>query len=182
MRTLFEGLEKGDLARLIHPELHIDEFKSKLGDDADVVVISFKVDSKEPAGDLMSFIEKGYDWVLDSDVSTGEMGDGDYIVFVELDRNDQSADNIMEIMNDITNLTGQETTEWRVRYYKSREEKPLDIDNLKIMIPSSPESYERKFGTTEIDQLKTAANLPVDTKAPKNDYTENLRNLAGIIR
>ena len=60
---LFEGLEAGDLARLIHPELHVDEFKSKLGDDADVVVVSFKVDSKEPANDLVAFIEKGYDWV-----------------------------------------------------------------------------------------------------------------------
>ena len=27
--NLFEGLEQEDLARLIHPELHVDEFKSK---------------------------------------------------------------------------------------------------------------------------------------------------------
>ena len=58
--NLFEGLEKGDLARLIHPELHVDEFKSKLGDDQDVIVLSFKVDAKEPAGDLVSFIEKSF--------------------------------------------------------------------------------------------------------------------------
>ena len=38
MSNLFEGLEQGDLKRLVHPELHIDEFKSKLGDDCDVVV------------------------------------------------------------------------------------------------------------------------------------------------
>ena len=82
MNQLFEGLEKGDLARLIHPELHVDEFQSKLGDDADVIVLSFKVNTKEPAGDLMAFIEKGYDWILDSDVSSGEMDDGSYIVFV----------------------------------------------------------------------------------------------------
>ena len=79
MHNLFEGLEQGDLKRLIHPELHIDEFKSKLGDDADVVVASFKVDNKEPANDLVNFIEKGYDWVLDADVSSGEMDDGSYI-------------------------------------------------------------------------------------------------------
>ena len=39
---LFEGLEQGDLKRLIHDELHVDEFKSKLGRDEDVCVVSFK--------------------------------------------------------------------------------------------------------------------------------------------
>jgi hypothetical protein len=38
------------------------------------------------------------------------------------------------------------------------------------------------YGQEVIDQLKTAAGLDVDTKAPKNDFTESLRNLAGIIR
>ena len=71
--NLFEGLEKDDLARLIHPELHVDEFKSKLGDDQDVVVLSFKVDAKEPANDLVAFVEKGYDWVVDAEYCTGRV-------------------------------------------------------------------------------------------------------------
>ena len=82
--NLLEGLELGDLKRLIHTELHIDEFKSKLGRDEDVCVISFKVTGKEPGNDLVNFIEKGYDWVLDADISSGEMDDGSYIVFAEL--------------------------------------------------------------------------------------------------
>ena len=44
-----EGLEQNDLARLIHPELHIDEYKSKMGKDEDIVVLSFKVTGREPA-------------------------------------------------------------------------------------------------------------------------------------
>lgn len=182
MRNLFEGLEVGDLKRLIHPELHIDEFKSKLGDDQDVVVVSFKVDTKEPANDLVAFIEKGYSWVLDADVSSGEMEDGSYIVFVELDRTKESAENIMEMIEDLMNLTEQSTDDWRVRYFKSREEKQLSLEALQSMIPNSPEAYEKKYGRTEIDQLKTAAGVKVNTKAPKNDYTESLRDLAGIIR
>lgn len=83
---LNEGLEKNNLKRLVHPELHIDEYKSKLGKDEDVVVISFKITGREPAEDLVNFIEKGYDWVIDADVSSGEMSDGDYVVFVECDR------------------------------------------------------------------------------------------------
>jgi hypothetical protein len=180
--NLFEGLEQGDLARLIHPELHIDEFKSKLGDDQDVVVLSFKVDSKEPANDLVAFIEKGYAWVLDADVSSGEMDDGSYIVFVEVDREPAVAENIMDLMADLTNLTNQKLEEWRVRYYKSHKEKELNLEALASLIPGTPEAYERAYGQADIDALKTAAGVAVDTKAPKNDYTESLRNLAGIIR
>ena len=180
--NLSEGLEQGDLARLIHPELHVDEFKSKLGDDEDVVVLSFKVDSKEPALDLVDFIEKGYDWILDADVSAGELNDGSYVVFAELDRSTESADNIMSLMEDLMNVTNQYIEDWRVRYYKERKEHDLSLESLKSMIPDSPEAYERKYGSKGIDELKTAAGIDVDTKAPKNDFTENLRNLAGIIR
>lgn len=181
-KTLFEGLEQGDLARLIHPELHVDEFKSKLGDDEDVVVLSFKVDSKEPANDLVAFIEKGYSWVIDADVSSGEMDDGSYIVFVEVDREPTVAENVIELMDDLMNLTDQELSDWRVRYYKSRKEQELSLEALQELIPSTPEAYEKAHGKTDIDALKTAAGVKVDTKAPKNDYTESLRNLAGIIR
>ena len=182
MRNLFEGLEKGDLARLIHPELHVDEFKSKLGDDEDVVVLSFKVDSKEPANDLVSFIEKGYDWVLDADVSSGEMDDGSYIVFVEIDRNEELAENVMRLMTDLMNLTDQAVEDWRVRYYKSHKEQQLSDEALASMIPNTPEKYEKAYGQEVIDKLKTAAGVNVDTKAPKNEFTESLRNLAGIPR
>ena len=182
MSNLFEGLEAGDLKRLIHTELHVDEFKSKLGDDCDVVVLSFKVDNKEPAGDLVSFIEKGYDWVIDADVSAGEMDDGDYIVFVELDRNPDVTDNIMKLMDDLMNLTAGTTDEWRVRYYKSHKETTLSLEALHDLIPDTPEAYNKAYGQESLDKLKTAAGVDVTTKAPKNDYTESLRNLAGIIR
>ena len=95
------GLEAGNLRKLIHPELHIDEFKSKLGDDDEICVISFKVTGKEPAQDLVNFIEKGYSWVVDADVSSGEMDDGDYIVFLEIDRNRELPKNVMDMMEDI---------------------------------------------------------------------------------
>ena len=180
--NLFEGLEAGDLSRLIHPEMHIDEFKSKLGDDEDVIVITFKVDSKEPAADLVAFIEKGYDWVIDADISSGEMDDGSYIVFVELDRNEAAVDNIVSLMDDLMNLTKQKLSDWRVRYYKSRQEREFSAEALRELIPLTPEAYNKDYGSEAIDQLKAAAGVEVTTKAPKNDYTESLRNLAGIVR
>lgn len=181
MKNLFEGMEKGDLKRLVHPEMHVDEFRSKLGDDRDVVVVSFKIDSKEPANDLTSFIEKGYEWVLDADVSAGEMEDGSYIVFLELERDKQTCKNIIGLMNDLMNLTEQNIDDWRVRYYKSHKEKSLSLEALEELIPSSPEEYEKEYGTESIDKLKAASGVAVNTKAPKNDFTESLRAAAGIL-
>ena len=191
MKQLFEGLETGDLKRLIHTELHIDEFKSKLGADEDTVVISFKVKGKEPAQDLVNFIEKGYEWIIDADVSSGEMDDGDFIVFIECDRTPKLAQELVEMMEDIMNITEQTAEDWRVRYYTSQEDHKLDVDSLRNLIPSTPEEYERKFGhkdqehkekgdDRDLDNMRSAAGIKVKTKAPKNEYTESLRIAAGI--
>ena len=189
-KLLRENLELGDLKRLVHTELHIDEYKSKMGDDADVCVISFKVSGKEPSADLVSFIEKGYDWVLDADVSSGEKEGGDYLVFVELQRTEELPKQIIQLMDDLMNLTEQELTEWRVRYYKSSVDHELTEEVLTDIIPLTPEAYDAKYSKDdeeqdhkdqeELDALKTAAGVDVDTVAPKNDFTESLRVAAGI--
>ena len=182
MRSLNENLEYGDLKRLVHNELHIDEYKSKMGEDAAVCVISFKVSGKEPASDLVSFIEKGYDWVLDADVSSGEKDGGDYLVFVEADRRSQLPENIVQLIDDINNLTAQDIEDWRVRYYKSAVDNPLTVEALTKIIPLSPEAYRKKYEKeqSELDALKSAAGVDVTTKAPKNEFTESLRVAAGL--
>ena len=179
MIRLREGLEQGDLKRLVHTELHVDDFKSKLGRDEDVVVISLKVTGKEPAVDIVNFVEKGYEWVIDADVSSGEMDDGDYIVFIECDREPTVASNVMSLMHDLMNLTEQDISEWRVRYRNGREHE-LTEKNLHDMIPKTPSEYRQQFGHQEIDKLKATAGVKVNTKAPKNDMTESLRIAAGI--
>lgn len=195
-RLLRENIEIGDLKRLIHDELHIDEYKSKMGTDEDVCVISFKVSGKEPSADLVSFIEKGYDFVLDADVSSGEKEGGDYLVFVELERTDKLPEQILEIMNDVMNLTEQKIEDWRVRYYKSTVDNGLTQESLANIIPLTPEDYDAKYGkddeeinstepgpediTRDLDAMKAVAGVPVTTTAPVNDFTESLRVAAGI--
>ena len=182
MRQQFnEGLEQGDLRRLIHDELHIDEFKSKLGRDEDVIVTSFKLKGKEPTKDLMNFCEKGYTWVLDADVSSGEMDDGDFILFLECERNGHYPANLMQLMYDLMNLTEQDLGDWRFCYHKSRDEHELTAENLEQLVPLSTSAYAKKFGKEDIDKLKAVAGVKVDTKAPKNEHTESLRRAAGII-
>ena len=193
-KLLRENLEAGDLKRLVHNELHIDEYKSKMGTDEDVCVISFKVAGKEPSADLVSFIEKGYDFVLDADVSSGEKEGGDYLVFVELERTAKLPEQIIEIMNDIMNLTEQKLEDWRVRYYKSITDNELTKESLADIIPLNQEEYDAEYGkddeeeiidtetdiTKDLDAMKSAAGVPVTTTAPVNDFTESLRVAAGI--
>lgn len=182
LSNLNENLEYGDLKRLVHNELHIDEYKSKMGDDADVAVVSFKVAGKEPSMDLVGFIEKGYDYVLDADVSSGEKEGGDYLVFIELERTSELPNQIYQMILDLINLTEQDIDEWRVRYHKSNKEHQLTPETLAAIIPLTPEAYARKYqkDTEELDALKAAAGVDVDTVAPKNEFTESLRIAAGI--
>ena len=188
---LNENLEHGDLARLIHSELHIDEYKSKMGDDADVCVVSFKVSGKEPASDLVSFVEKGYDFVLDADVSSGEKEGGDYLVFLELERSEKLPEQIIKIMEDLMNLTDQKLEDWRVRYHKSMRDHDLTLESLKEIVVLTPEEYSKKYDkevnaeepkdiTQDLDQMKATAGVPVTTTAPVNDFTESLRVAAGL--
>ena len=194
-KLLRENLEAGDLKRLIHNELHIDQYKSKMGTDEDVCVISFKVSGKEPSADLVSFIEKGHDFVLDADVSSGEKEGGDYLVFVELERSEKLPAQIIEIMDDLMNLTEQKLEDWRVRYYKSTTDNELTEQSLSSVIPLTPEEYDAKYGkeedeevvstepediTQDLDAMKAAAGVPVTTTAPVNDFTESLRVAAGL--
>lgn len=177
---LSEGLEQGDLDRLVHNKLHVDEFKSKMGSDADIIVLSFKVDGKEPARDLMNFIERGYEWILDADISSGELDDGQYLVFAELERDPASAKYIYQLMSDIMNLTDTDLSDWKFQYRKNSREHDITSDNIADIIPMTPESYRSKFGDKELDAMKAAAGVSTQRKAPVNSWTESLRAAAGI--
>ena len=51
---------------MLKPTIHVDEFASKMGDDDDIIVVSFFVRSQQAAEDLMNWFEKatnGY-WML----------------------------------------------------------------------------------------------------------------------
>lgn len=176
-----EGLEQNDLVRLVNPELHIDEYKSKMGKDEDIVVLSFKVSGREPAEDLVNFIEKGYDWVLDADISSGELDDGDYLVFVESDREPELADNVISMLQDIMNLTDQKLSDWSMQVRSNPTKIEINADNIRSYVPLTTSAYQAKFGKKELDEMRNAAGIPVKTQAPKNDHTQTLRSLAGIL-
>lgn len=181
LTNINEGLEANDLKRLVHDELHIDEYKSKMGKDEDVVVISLKVTGREPAADLVNFIEKGYNWVIDADISAGELDDGDFIVFVECDREPSFSKNVISMMEDIMKLTDQDLSDWRLLTRSSPEEHEVTEENIRMLIPLTTDDYLRRYGNKELDEMRVAAGVNVNTKAPKNDHTQSIRSLAGIL-
>jgi hypothetical protein len=87
----------------------------------------------------------------------------------------------MVMMEDLMNLTDQKLSDWRLIFRSSTDEHELTADNIRANVPLSTDDYLRRFGTKELDEMRTAAGVPVTTKAPKNDYTQSLRSLAGIL-
>ena len=198
MRNLLEMLEPHDLDGMIDSTIHIDEYKSKMGDDADISVFSFKVKNKSAAEDLVNFIEKGYEWVLDADVSSGEIEDGEFLVFVEIERNSELPHNITLLLDELTNITDIEQNMWTMRYSKVDEYIPVTIFNLIKTVPLTADMYNEITDTEipvtdetdleapidelaeSLDQLRSIARINIATTAPINDYTDSLRIAAGI--
>ena len=178
-----EGLKSMDLSRLVHTEIHIDEYKSKMGNDEDIVVVSFKVGGKNPANDLVNFIEKGYPWIIDADTSSGEMDDGDYIVFIEVERSPAISSRIIEMLTDMTNLTGIEVESYKLNYHKDTKDYPCTLKNLRKLIPSTPEQYKERIAKNneDLNKLKSAAGVKVETQNNNSQFTKDLKIAAGII-
>jgi hypothetical protein len=72
--------------------------------------------------------------------------------------------------------------DWEFRYQKTNRDQPLSEEAMAQIVPLTPEKYQAKYqkDQQELDALKTAAGVEVDTVAPKNEFTESLRIAAGI--
>lgn len=151
-QQLNEGLRPMDLAEMVHDTFDVDTFRSKMGEDRDVCVMSFKIKDRNPAKDLMEFIEKTYGFVLDADVSSGEDNKGEYSVFVELPRTPQLSEHIKDITYGVKKLTGIE--EFKFKYHKNPEAMPVNEDNLKSKIPSSANDYDSFLHGMQVESVK----------------------------
>lgn len=136
-----DSLKAGDLRNLVKHIFEVDNYASKMGEDKDIVVLSFTVESKSPAEDLVGFIEKGYDFVLDADMTPGEMDDGKYRVFVEMQRTPKVSEQIADMLYGVGKLTGIDN--FRFRYHKSFKSQDAVIETLHTVIPSDPTTYEQ---------------------------------------
>jgi hypothetical protein len=141
--TLLEGLLRNDLKDMVSDLFTIDRYSSKMGEDRDVLVLAFQIKEKYPAQDLMEFLEKGYTYILDADMSTGEENNGQYQVFVEIERTIDIPKQLKNLLGGISQLAALD--DWRFRYQKSKNSEPFNEQTVKEHVPLTPEDYDQKI-------------------------------------
>ena len=134
------SIQKNDLIDLVQSTFSVDQYKSKIGDDKNVVVLAFEVKDADPAKDLSLFIETGHD-CIDVDVSPGPNKDGNYKVFVELQRNSKLFDSIDNILKDITRVD-ELANSFMFNAYKSDMPSNWNRQNFESSVYSSSYDYE----------------------------------------
>jgi hypothetical protein len=165
-----------------------------------VIVLSFEVTGHDPANDMVNFIEKGYDFVLDADVSSGEVSKNIFKVFVEIERSRKVVEQIDDLIYGLEQLCS--IGDWRFRYYRDMKSHPLP--ELKNVVPITSQSYREKmdsvfendmrffFRKSPLDYMtmeehkltfKRSYNSPIKMELINyGTRTEILNNLAGTIR
>ena len=130
---IIEGLKENDLENLVLNIISIDEYESKIDDTA--IVIGFYISYKDPAKDLNKFIQKTNIDIIDTDVSPAPTEDGYYIVFVEVERDNDLYDNIISLANNINNLA--DISDWKFKTFGIEKVFELTKENLEKYVPIS---------------------------------------------
>ena len=165
MQQLNEGLRSGDLKNYVSEVFTVDRYSSKMGEDSDIVVLGFRVREKNPAIDMMEFIEKGYPFILDADISAGEENDGQYQVFVEIERTLDLTEQLTDLLNGIGQLC--DCRDWKFRYQKANQSVEFNEDSITKNIPLTKEDYYAKVLSIKESDIKQffnqgATNVTID--------------------
>ena len=176
---LYETLNFKDMEGLMKPTIHVDEFTSKMGDDDDIIVVSFFVRDPQAAKDLMNWFEKGYDFVLDADRSPGEIKPNRYLVYVELRRRSTAGANVETLVDDLGTLTEFGPDDWTMHY--RGKEVPFSRDTFDSMVPLSPRAYREKFDK-DLNEMRIAAGMDVKSVYDQKDPALRvIRSAAGLL-
>ena len=155
---LNEGLQEGDLEGLVLNTISIDEYESKIDNTA--IVIGFYISYKDPAYDLNKFIQKTNVDIIDTDISPAPTEDGYYIVFVELERDDDLYKNIIQLADTIKNLADIDS--WNFTAYDVNEVLPLNEDNLKKYVSLSISDDEDNDDAVDDDNESVSESVIFD--------------------
>jgi len=178
-RILTEGLDYEDMQGQVEPKVTVDEYAAKMGKDKDIVTVTFVVNSKMAGEDLVSWFERGYDFVLDASVSDGEIEPSKYLVFVEMNRRLAVPERIIELLEDLQTLTGLKLKDWTIEV--DDETYDADIDILKQVIILNPNEYKiEEEQEKKLNEMRTIANLSTKKIHSDNDYITKIKTMAGM--
>lgn len=155
---LNEGLDYHDMKGQIDPKVSVDEYAAKMGEDSEIVTLTFIVKSKEAAKDLVSWLEIGYDYILDASVSDGELEPGKWLVFVEMKRRSNVPEKIIQILKDLETLTDRDVKDYVLKI--NDEEYDAEEGMLKQVMILSPNQYKKEKGEDEeLNEMRNIAGL-----------------------
>lgn len=120
---------RNSLKGTILDKITVDEFTPKSGISEEIAVVAFYAIDEEPAQDLNTFIQRGYIEVVDAEVSPNPDEDGNYLIFVEIARDQNFLDVFLRLIKDIENLTGSQ--DWNVKPYSA--ECAYNIDDPELV-------------------------------------------------
>ena len=152
MKLVNEGLKAGDLDGVVSNKLSVDQYKSKMGEDKNILVLGFIVDGSAPAKDLERFAEVGYKSVLDADATPGTLEDGKHRVFVEFARTPEVVGQIIAFLEDLKKLTNIE--EFTYTYHKGENPTVVSADTKGEAIPTTPDAYEQRINEMKVSEAR----------------------------
>lgn len=179
MKVLNEGLDYMDLKGQLYSTVTVDEYSAKMGKDKDVVTLTFKVNSKLAADDLVTWFERGYDFVLDASVSDGEIEPGKYLVFVEMSRRNAVPERIIRLLSELETLTGIKLKDWTINIDSEDYEASEEIIREKVIL--NPNEYKmEKEKDEQLNEFRTMAGLETKPMYEEDEYIKALKAMAGM--
>lgn len=179
MTILNEGFDYMDLEGIVLPRVTIDEYAAKIGKNKDIVTLTFFVNSKLAADDMVTWFERGYDFVLDASVSDGEIKPGRYLVFVEMERRSRVPERVCKLLSDLDTLTGLKLHDWTIGIEKDDFEASEEVIRQRVVL--NPNLYKAVTDAEkELNEYREIANLPSKQIYEEDDYIKSIRNMAGL--
>lgn len=180
-KYLTESFNYHDLVDQIEPIVTVDEYSAQMGKDSEIVTLAFVVKNRQAGEDLTDWFERGYDYVLDAEVSNGEYKPGKYLVFVEMNRRSTVPERIIELISDMDTLTDMPVKDWTI--IVDDEEYDPDIEILKQVITLSPHDYRvDKEKEEDLNDMRNIAGLENKNlhKDTEDAELKNFKSIAGL--
>jgi len=180
MTIITESLNYLDMEGQVFPIVSVDEYAAKMGTDKDIVTVTFMTKSKLVAEDLVTWFERGYDYILDASISEGELEPNKWLVFVEMERRSWVARRLIGLIRDMETLTGMPIEDYTLNI--DAEEYPIELDIMKQKIILNPAKYEiEKNVDEELNEMRNQAGLDhKESDKPKDEYIKNIQAIAGL--
>ena len=180
MTIITESLNYLDMEGQVFPIVSVDEYAAKMGTDKDIVTVTFMTKSKLVAEDLVTWFERGYDYILDASISEGELEPNKWLVFVEMERRSWVARRLLGLIRDMETLTGMPVEDYTLNI--DGEDYPLELDIMKQKIILNPAKYEiEKNVDEELNEMRLKAGLDhKESDKPKDEYIKSIQAAAGI--